>query len=130
MTTTNIFEQASRGKLTFSTNKGQLSVEHLWDLSLDSLDTLAKGINRELKAYEEESFVKTRTKTNTELVLRLDILKRVIEVKLQEAEEKKSRAEKTAQLSLLKELKANKQLQDLQSLSTAEIEARIAALEA
>jgi uncharacterized small protein (DUF1192 family) len=52
------------------------------------------------------------------------------EVKLQEAEEKKGRAEKAAQLSLLRELKANKQLQDLQSLSTAEIEARIAALEA
>ena len=50
------------------------------------------------------------------------------EVKLQEAEEKKGRAEKAAQL--LRELKANKQLQDLQSLSTAEIEARIAALEA
>ncbi len=125
-----LFEQASRLKLTFSTNKGQLSVEHLWDLSLDSLDTLAKGVNRELKASEEESFVKTRTKANTELVLRLEILKRVIEVKLQEAEEKKGRAEKAAQLSLLRELKANKQLQDLQSLSTAEIEARIAALEA
>ena len=51
----NIFEQASRLKLTFSTNKGQLSVEHLWDLSLDSLDTLAKGVNRELKASEEEA---------------------------------------------------------------------------
>lgn len=126
----NIFEQASRLKLTFNTNKGQLSVEHLWDLSLDSLDTLAKAVNRELKASEEESFVKTRTKANTELVLRLEILKRVIEVKLQEAEEKKGRAEKAAQLSLLRELKANKQLQDLQSLSTAEIETRIAALEA
>lgn len=125
-----LFEQASRLKLIFNTNKGQLSVEHLWDLSLDSLDTLAKGVNRELKASEEESFVKTRTKANTELVLRLEILKRVIEVKLQEAEEKKGRAEKAAQLSLLRELKANKQLQDLQSLSTAEIEARIAALEA
>lgn len=126
----NIFEQASRMGLTFPSKQGLLSTEHLWSLSLESLDTLAKGVNRELKASEEESFVKTRTKANTELVLRLEILKRVIEVKLQEAEEKKGRAEKAAQLSLLRELKANKQLQDLQSLSTAEIEARIAALEA
>ena len=126
----NIFEQASRLKLTFSTNKGQLSVEHLWDLSLDSLDTLAKGVNRELKASEEESFVKTRTKANTELVLRLEILKRIIEVKLQEAEEKKNRAAKRAQLDTLEQLRDNKALQELQNLSLEEINARIAALEA
>lgn len=125
----NIFEQASRLKLTFATNKGQLSVENLWDLSLDSLDIIAKAVNRELKASEEESFVKTRTKTNTELQLKLDILKRVIEVKLEEAETKKNKAAKAAQLSLLKELQANKQLQDLQSLSTEEIAKRIAELE-
>lgn len=126
----NIFEQASRLKLTFNTNRGQLSVEHLWDLSLDSLDTLAKAVNRELKASEEESFVKTRTKANTELVLRLEILKRVIEVKLQEAEEKKNRAAKRAQLDTLEQLRDNKALQELQSLSLDEINARIAALEA
>lgn len=125
----NIFEQASRLKLTFNTNKGQLSVEHLWDLSLESLDTIAKAVNRELKASEEESFVKTRTKSNTELTLKLDILKRVIEVKLEEAETKKNKAAKGAQLALLKELQANKQLQDLQSLSTEEIAKRIAELE-
>lgn len=125
-----LFEQASRLKLTFNTNKGQLSVEHLWDLSLDSLDTLAKAVNRELKASEEESFVKTRTKANTELVLRLEILKRVIEVKLQEQEDKKNRAAKRAQLDTLEQLRDNKALQELQSLSLDEINARIAALEA
>lgn len=125
----NIFEQASRLKLTFNTNKGQLSVEHLWDLSLDSLDTLAKAVNRELKASEEESFVKTRTKANTELVLRLEILKRIIEVKLQEQEDKKNRAAKRAQLDTLEQLRDNKALQELQSLSLEEINARIAALE-
>lgn len=126
----NIFEQASRLELRFATTKGLLSVEDLWKLSLDSLDTIAKGVNRQLKASEEESFVKTRTKANTEDTLKLDILKHVIEVKLQEAEEKKNKAEKAAQLSLLRELKANKQLQELQSLTSTEIDARIAALEA
>lgn len=125
-----IFEQASRVELRFATTKGLLSVEDLWKLSLDSLDTIAKGVNKQLKASEEESFVKTRTKANTEDTLRLDILKHVIEVKLQEAEEKKNKAAKTAQLSLLKDLRENKQMQALQSLSVEEIEARIAALEA
>ena len=123
------FEQASRLKLRFTTTKGQLSVEDLWELSLDSLDTIAKAVNRQLKASEEDSFVKVRTRTNTEDTLRLEILKRVIEVKLQEAEEKKNRTEKAAQLALLRELKANKALQELQSLTSAEIESRIAALE-
>lgn len=126
----NIFEQASRMGLTFPSKQGPLSTEHLWQLSLDSLDTLAKGVNRELKASEEESFVKTRTKANTELVLRLEILKRIIEVKLQEAEEKKNRAAKRAQLDTLEQLRDNKALQELQNLSLEEINARIAALEA
>lgn len=125
-----LFEQASRIKLTFVTTKGILSTENLWDLSLESLDTIAKAVNRELKASEEESFVKTRTKANTELQLKLDILKRIIQVKLEEVDAKKQRLEKANQLSLLKSLQADKKLQELQSLSAEEITKRIAELEA
>lgn len=123
------FEQASRLKLRFATTKGLLSTEDLWELSLTSLDSIAKTVNKKIKEDSEESFITTRSKADKELVLSLDILKRVIEVKIQEAEDKKNKTEKAAQLSLLKELKANKQLQELQSLTSQEIEDRINALE-
>ena len=59
-----MFEQASRLKLRFTTARGSLSVEDLWDLPLTSttgkpnLDDIAKSLNRELRATSEEtSFV-------------------------------------------------------------------------
>ena len=45
-----IFEKASRLQLRFASTKGSLSVEDLWGLSLESLDTLAKAVNKQIKA--------------------------------------------------------------------------------
>ena len=107
------FEKASRLKLRFSTNKGELSVEDLWDLSLESLDTIAKAVNKKLKDESEESFIGKKSSNNAVLELKMDILKEVIEVKLKEKEAKASRVIKSAKLAQLKELannKANEQL--------------------
>ena len=41
-----IFEQSSRFKLRFQTNKYLLATEDLWDLSLPIMDTLAKAVNK------------------------------------------------------------------------------------
>ena len=46
MELTNLFEKASKMKLRFSTTKGVLSTEDLWDLSLESLDRIAKNLKR------------------------------------------------------------------------------------
>ena len=58
----NLFMQATREKFRFESSKGDLSVEQLWDLPLTSrtgfdLDTVAKAVNADLKASNEESFV-------------------------------------------------------------------------
>ena len=47
-----IFEQASRLKLRFASVKGELTIEHLWGLPLQSktsfdLDTVAKAVARD-----------------------------------------------------------------------------------
>ena len=62
----NLFEIATRKKLRFPSLKGELSAEQLWDLPLSSrvgldLDNIAKAVNKDLKAEEEDSFVKTST---------------------------------------------------------------------
>ena len=108
-----IFEKASKTKLRFSTSKGVVSVEDLWDFSLPSLDTIAKSVNKELKAETEESFISEKSSTNKTLELKLDILKHIIKYKLAEKEASVQRAEKQAKLAQLKELittKANAQL--------------------
>ena len=41
-----MFEKASRLKLRFKTQNGIIAVDDLWDLTLDSLNTLAKALNK------------------------------------------------------------------------------------
>jgi hypothetical protein len=127
-----IFEQASRLQLRFVTSKGHVSTEELWDLNLQSLDTIAKAVNRELKSSQEESFIGTPTTANKatkQQELRLSILKHVIAVKQEEEAASKSRAAKRAQLATLKQLAEHKAGQAMEAKSLEEINAMITELE-
>lgn len=124
-----IFEKASKKKLRFKTTKGFLTTEDLWDLSLQSLDSIAKSVNKQLKVEEEESFISEKSKTNVDLNLKLDILKHVIDVKMKQKDRAAKRAETKAQLQNLKELSASKANEELAGKSKAEIDKMIADLE-
>ena len=94
-----MFEKASRLKLRFNTKNGNLSAEDLWDIPLLttnnalSLDDMAKELNRELKASQEESFVIQKTAGDEIVELKFELVKHVISVKLDEAEEARKAAE-------------------------------------
>lgn len=124
-----IFEQASRLKLRFETNKGFLSTEDLWDLSLTSLDSIYRVINKKLKEETEESLITTRSKSNKELDLKVEILKHVVKVKQEEAELKKARQERLNELELLRNLKQEKQMDALKGMDLESLNKRIAELE-
>lgn len=127
----NIFEQASIQKLRFQSVKGELTVEQLWDLPLQSrnqfdLDTIAKSVNRDLKATEEESFVSTRANpAKTRLTLMLEILKHIISVKMEAAEEARTKANQAEEKQKLLRLLEEKQIEQLRSLSVEQIAERI-----
>jgi hypothetical protein len=124
------FEEASRLKLRFSTNRGELSTEDLWELSLESLDTIAKATNKLIKADSEESFIGKKSTATTQLDLKLDILKRVIEVRLQERDARAARADKNAKLAQLRDIAMNKANEKLISMSEEDINKMISELEA
>lgn len=127
----NIFEKASRLKLRFSTAKGELSIEELWDLSLEDLDSIARKVNRALKDEGEESFIdKRKSHVTTKLELKLETLKHVISIKQEEKAAAKTKAEKKSQVEFLKTLREKKKIDQLESLDMAEIEKQIAELEA
>ena len=121
----NIFERASRGKTRFQSVKGWLSVEDLWDLSLTHLDTIAKGVNKALKAESEESFISTKSEKNTELELQLDILKHVIASKLAQEEINKKSAETRARKERIEALIIEKKEKQLGEKSVEELEAQL-----
>lgn len=131
-----MFEVATRKKIRFSSCRGELSLEDLWDVPLRSrdkfnLDAVAKTISQELKTYDEESFVETRkTVAQTKAELQLDIVKYVIETKLNEEESAKNRAETKKELDKLKDLLAKKEDEALMDLTTKQIKKKIKDLQA
>lgn len=126
----NIFERAARTKLRFHSTKGNLTTEDLFDLSLTSLDSLARSINSLLKAEGEESFIETKPEKNTVLELQLDILKHVIATKITALEAAKKGAETKAQIDTIKQLLVEKKSEALKSMSTEELEVKLAGLSA
>lgn len=126
-----IFETASRMALTFSTNRGDLPTDSLWSLPLQSksgfdLDTVAKGVARDLKALDEESFVAVQTSPAKErLSLQLEILKRVIEVKQEENAAKANAAQKAAMRQRLLSILGDKQDEELKGMTKEEIQKQL-----
>jgi hypothetical protein len=131
---TNIFEQASRKALRFNSVRGALSVEQLWDLPLTSksgfdLDTVAKSANSELKALTEESFVVTKTNPAKSLAeLKLEVVKHVIAVTIQENALEASAAARKQEKAKLLDVLGQKQDQELLALTPDQIRQKIEAL--
>jgi Rps23 Pro-64 3,4-dihydroxylase Tpa1-like proline 4-hydroxylase len=117
-----MFERAAKRKLRFMSNKGGLSVEDLYDLSLTSLDTLAKGVNRQLKAEAEESFIEKKSVTSSDLELQLEILKHVIADKMAVAEASKKRAETIAKKAQIEDILLRKKSQELEGMSVEDLQ--------
>jgi len=134
MTTTNIFEYATRSKLRFTTARGELSIEQLWDAPLRSTDgfnlnEIAKVASKAFKSATEESFVETtKTAAHIRLEMALDVVKYIIEVKLDEESKAKKRAENRLEKEKLLGILAEKQDGKLSALSENELKKRIAAL--
>ena len=129
MSENNLFEIASRLKLRFESPVGSISVEDIWDLPLTSstasrlnLDSIAKGLHRELKSNEEESFVIRKSTKNVVLETKFELVKYVISFKLEEAEQCEKRAENRVRRDKLRSILAQKQDDVLSSKSVKQIE--------
>lgn len=132
---TNIFEYATRHKLRFASARGGLSTEQLWEVPLRSsdgfdLNAIAKGVNRALKDVTEESFVETaKTAEHVRLETTLEVVKYVIEAKMDDEAAAKIRAANRIKKAKLLEILAEKQAGKLSDLSEKELRKQIAALE-
>jgi restriction endonuclease S subunit len=120
MTTTNIFEYAVRNKVRFPF-KGMISVEDLWDLSLTSLDSIYKTLNKQVKQSEEESLLVTKTSVDTELEVQIAIVKHIVSVKLEEQETREKAAAKKAQKQKIMSIIATKEDEALQNSSVDDL---------
>ncbi len=124
-----MFEKASRQKLRFQTSIGVLNTEDLWALPLEQLDSLAKQLKKQVAESGEESFIKAKSSANETIELRFNIVKRVIEIKLEEKEAKATAAAKIAQKKHLLELLGQKENEALSAKSADEIRAMLKELD-
>lgn len=121
-----MFVQATRQKLRFSTTKGLVTVEDLWDMHLTSrngmdLDAVAKGINKSLKENAEESFVVQKSTTNIKTLLMFEIVKYIISVKIAQREAREEAASNNETRKKLVEAIARKQEEQLGATSLEEL---------
>lgn len=124
----NLFEIATRQKLRFKANNGQVSVEDLWDLPLVQLDTMAKELRRQTRDTEE-SFIEN-VKVDKTLETRFEIVKHVIRVRMEERQAKQDAKDRDARRKVLLEQIENRQQAELASKPLAELQAELAALDA
>ena len=122
-----MFARASLAKLRFTSARGVISHEDLWDMPLRddgdgySLNSLAKGLSRAVKAFEEEDFVGEIKKKSTDDELRLEIIKAVIEHRVSAKEAAEKAAATRSKKARIKELIAKKQDEDLEGKSVEEL---------
>lgn len=124
----NIFEYAVRNKVRFPF-KGMISVEDLWDLSLTNLDSIYKTLNKQVKQSEEESLLSTCANVNTELEVKIAIIKHIVSVKLTEKENAEKAAAKKAQKQKIMSIIATKENEALQNSSIEELNKMLDELE-
>jgi hypothetical protein len=124
----NIFEQATRSKIRFISPKGIITTEDLWDLSLLSLNSLAKALYRTVKESEEISFIDAKSKADTETELRFSIVKSIIDTKLTEKEFQRLATVAADRKKLLLSILESKQQDALQGMSQEELLKELEAL--
>jgi len=122
-----MFEKAARMKLRFDF-KGLCSVEDLWDLSVQNLDSIYKKLNSELKQKKEESLLEQKNKEDETLELKIKIIKYIVETKLAEKKEAMEYKERIEKKKKIMSIIAEKQDEKLKNLPLDELEKTLAEL--
>lgn len=129
-----MFKEATRLKLRFPSNKGELTVEQLWDLSLNSLKNIVKSMYNAKKKFtkmdDELSFLEGVEDSEEQKLaeLRYNIVKDIYTTKANENKEALSTAEKKAKKQQLLEIMQRKREQKFENMSEEELQKEIDSL--
>lgn len=127
-----LFIKATRQAWRFSSSKGLISTEQVWQLPLQSrdgfdLDSVAKAANAEVKQQEEESFV-TPTKTDDTSRQKLELVRYVINVKISERDAAANAKAKAEERQKILDILDKKASAALEAASEEELRKRLAEL--
>lgn len=120
MEITKIFITASKNKYRYP-YKGLISTEDLWDLSPQALDGIFKEINAQLKKTGEESLLQTEGKGVTMLRNMIEIIKYILNDKLDEQARREQAVANAAKRQRIMEAIASKEVEALNDMSVDEL---------
>lgn len=123
-----MFKEASRIKLRFTSRKGDLTVEDLWDLSLTELNTIAKRLSQDLKDSKEENFLEEKTAEDLETKLGFDIVLDIIKTKQAVNKKKREAVDRKEKKEKIMALISEKKDEGLKQKSVEELEKELADL--
>lgn len=133
MSNDTLFVAASRKKFRFATQRGEITVEQLWEIPLKgvvSIDSIAIALNDAIQKSTTKSFVsQTVTAADRELEEKLELVKYVISVRLAEQAEAAIREEKASKRRLLREAIAAQETAELTGGSVEDLKKRLAELD-
>lgn len=121
MNTNDIFAIATRRKYRFPFN-GQIGVEDLWDLSASQLDRVFKTLKKDQKTSNEESLLTTRSDEDSDLDVKIAVVKFVFETKQADKLAAIELAEKIEKKKRIRELIADKKDEALKNMSVEDLE--------
>ena len=116
----NLFEIATRNRYRFN-YKGVMTVEDLWSLRVEDLDAIFKMLNRQKKTADEDSLLATKSAEDQDLANKIDIVRYIVSVKLAEAADRVSAAEKKAQRDKILEIVAKKKDKALEDMGIEDL---------
>lgn len=116
----NMFEVAVRNKFRFPF-RGVISVEDLWDLNVKDLDLVFKTLNSKLKQVKEESLLETKTQQDQELDTKIEIVKYIVNTKLEEEKTRLQAKERKEKKQKILEILSDKQEESLLNKSEDEL---------
>lgn len=125
----NLYKYAAQNKLRFPTRKGNLSVEDLFMLSPEDLDSLYKALTAERKNTSEESLLNAANPASEALDVRIDLVRDVFNTKKAEQAKRvadRANAAKTREkIQNLKNALAAKENEALANKSADELRAML-----
>ena len=131
-----MYKFADQNRLRFPSNRGDLTVENLFDLPLKAtngfdLNSVAQAINTELKTTGEESFVEdvTDDPRRKALAMSLEIVKDVIKTKQEENAARLNKMNKANERRKILDAMSAKQDQALSAASLEDLQKQLAALD-
>lgn len=129
----NIFAQIVKKGLTFTTDRGSILPQDIYNLPLTgnngfNLDSISRGLLKAVRDTGEESLVSAPTQANSDDELRIEVLKYIIADKQEEATVRQEQAKKQLRKQQLQQLIAKKAVEADESTSMEDLEKELAEL--